>query len=57
MRAVRREQLTAWYDDALGLVAWQRSTSKGCGPGLVERVLLSAEVGGVAFPPPGEESQ
>jgi hypothetical protein len=47
----RREELLAWYDETLGLVAWQRTASEGCGwPAL--RVLLSAEVGGATYPPP-----
>jgi len=51
VQARRRDQLLAWYDDTLGLVGWQREAT-GCGHGTVERVLLSAEVGGVAFPAP-----
>lgn len=39
-------------DGELGLVAWERTMSKGCGYGPVTRALLSAEVGGVVFPAP-----
>jgi hypothetical protein len=53
VRAVRRERLVAWYDDELGLVGAERSMSDGCAHAAVERVLLSAEVGGVVFSAPG----
>jgi hypothetical protein len=46
----RREALVAWYDDGLGLVAWQRSTSKGCAMSPHARVLHAATVGGVTVP-------
>jgi hypothetical protein len=48
--ASRREELKGWYDPQLGLVAWVRATVKGCATEPHERVLVSADVGGIVVP-------